>query len=116
MWFLDTLSLIIKSDKVLKNSFIFNESFNLETAILCASKAAYLSMVLMRNLGAIEKLKRIEDVGTLCIEHAEFSKCNKLKKTDPQAFYYWYKAVELYGGIATEGKSFTTGSGMGASL
>jgi hypothetical protein len=98
------------------NSYIFNQSFNLEIAILCASKAAYLSMILMKNLGAIEKFKRIEDMETINIENPEFSKFNKLKKTDPQAFYYWCKAVELYGGIATEEKPFTIGTGTGVSI
>jgi hypothetical protein len=95
------------------NSYIFTESFHLGPAILCASKAAYLSMVLLKNLGAIEKYTGNEEIGALNIEHSEFSKFNKLKRSDSQAFYYWFKAVELYGGTETP---LTIGAGIGVSV
>jgi len=76
--------------------YILTSSFALDKAIQCASKAAYLSMVLLKNIGSIEKYTGNEDFGKLNIGNFEFSKFNKLKKTDLQAFYYWYKAIELY--------------------
>lgn len=80
----------------------------------CASKAAYLAMILLRDMKTIEKYSGIEAATTLSISNSEFTKFNKIKKIDPVAFYYWYKAVELYGGSGmTKGQiAFSPGAGV----
>ena len=75
--------------------FIFSQTFHLESAIRCASKAAYLSMLRLRNNQMAEKFAGPGTIATLIIAHADYMKLNRLKKTDPEAFYYWYKAIEL---------------------
>lgn len=75
--------------------FIFSQTFHLESAIRCASKAAYLSMLRLRSTVALEKFTGPEKVATLMITHTDYNKLNRLKKTDPEAFFYWCKAIEL---------------------
>ena len=96
--------------------YIFGSSFNLDTAIQCASKAAYLSMQLINDKKDIKKFNGNEDIGALSISNTEFNKFNKLKKTDIQAFYYWFKAVELYEGVVQEKKNFAIVTGKGLSI
>jgi len=74
--------------------YFFQKSYHLEDAILSASKIAYLTM-LIRNQRPIERLGKIEELKDLLIQHPEYTKLNKLKKSSPASFYYWYKAVEL---------------------
>jgi acid phosphatase family membrane protein YuiD len=73
------------------------QTFTLDIAIQCASKAAYLAMILLRDVQVIEQYAGNEAVAALSISNSYFNKYNKIKKTDLQAFYYWCKAVELFG-------------------
>ena len=75
--------------------YIFSQTFHLESAIRCASKAAYLSMLRLRNNLMAEKFAGSGTIASLIIAHTDYTKLNRLKKTDPEAFYYWYKAIEL---------------------
>lgn len=93
--------------------YILTQTFTLDTAIQCASKAAYLAMILLRDIQAIEKYTGNEAVTTISISNSEFNKFNKLKRTDPQAFYYWYKAVELIGGSGITKGPVNFGLGIG---
>jgi predicted nucleotidyltransferase component of viral defense system len=75
--------------------FIFSETFHIEKAIISASKAAYLATLIQTNgqkLGKFEKPFQIKDWS---INHPENNKLNKLKKSNPEAFFYWYKIFEL---------------------
>ena len=96
--------------------YILTQAFTLDVAIQCASKAVYLAMILLRDMTTIEKYTGIESVTTLSISHSEFNKFNKIKKTDPQAFYYWCKAIELYGGSGMSMGQVTFKPGIGAPL
>ncbi len=69
-------------------------TFTIEHAILCASKVAYLSAVLLKQTNRIERYSQpIEQE----IKAFPYPKFNKLKKTNAEAFFYWYKALELLG-------------------
>jgi len=37
------------------------------------------------------------DLSDWVIDHPDFSKLNRLKKTSPEAFYYFYQAIKLIG-------------------
>jgi hypothetical protein len=63
--------------------------FNIEEAIICASKAAYLSVVLRNDLQTINRYSGPAEIASWTI--ASDQKLNKLKKTNPEAFYYWYQ-------------------------
>lgn len=75
--------------------FIFSQSFHLDTAIVCAAKAAYLAMLQWRNRSEVERFSGADRIAPLTIVPAEYNRLNKLKKTSPEAFFYWYQAVAL---------------------
>lgn len=66
--------------------------FNIDEAITAASKVAYLTETLKGNAKTkIEKFDNPLQVKDWLIENREFNKLNKLKKSNPEAFFYWYK-------------------------
>ena len=76
-------------------SFIFSESYHLEKAIVHASKAAYLSSLIKYDAKEVEKFKDPTQIKDWLIGEPMNNKLNKLKKTNPEAFFYWYKIYEL---------------------
>lgn len=75
--------------------FIFSESYHIEKVISHASKAAYLSVVLKAGLAEIVRYKDAAQMKEWLIGKPLNTKLNKLKKTNPEAFYYWYRAYEI---------------------
>lgn len=75
--------------------FIFSENYHIEKAIQAASKAAYLSQVIKYEKETIEKFKDSNQIKDFKIENPEFNKLNKLKKSNPEALFYWYKTIKL---------------------
>jgi len=76
-------------------SFIFSESYHLEKAIVHASKAAYLSSLIKYDATVVEKFQDPTQIKDWLIGEPMNSKLNKLKKSNPEAFFYWYKIFEL---------------------
>lgn len=76
-------------------SFIFSERFHLEKAIILASKAAYISILIRLNASMIEKFENPNQLKDWKIGEELNNKLNKLKKSNPEAFFYWYKIYEL---------------------
>ena len=77
------------------SGFIFTESYHLEKAILNASKAAYLSALISNDAKVVEKFKDPLELKDWLIAEPMNTKLNKLKKSNPVAFFYWYKIYEL---------------------
>ncbi len=75
--------------------FIFSESYHLEKAIVHASKAAYIVSLILLDAGTIEKFKNPKQLEDWKIGEEMNTKLNKLKKSNPEAFFYWYKIYEL---------------------
>jgi hypothetical protein len=75
--------------------FIFSESYHIENAIVSASKAAYLSTLIATNATNIEKYANPLQVKDWTITDLAYNTLNKLKKTNMEAFFYWYKAISL---------------------
>lgn len=75
-------------------NFIFSEKYYIEKAIIHASKAAYL-VALMKTGNAIERYNNKIDMALWNMFQPNNTKLNKLKKTNPEAFFYWYKYYEL---------------------
>lgn len=69
------------------------EKFHLEEAIVCAAKTAYLTKAIRAEKQTIERYVQPDQVKELKITHASFTKFNKLKKSSPEAFFYWYHAL-----------------------
>jgi predicted nucleotidyltransferase component of viral defense system len=76
-------------------SFIFSENYHIEKAIIHASKAAYLSTLIKYNAVVIEKFGNPLEMKDWLIDEPLNNKLNKLKKSNPEAFFYWYKIFEL---------------------
>ena len=77
--------------------FIFSESYHLDKAIIHASKAAYLSILIKSDKNRIEKYGDPGELTAWTIAAPMNTKLNRLKKSNPEAFYYWYKCSELLG-------------------
>lgn len=75
--------------------FIFSESFHLEKAITQASKAAYIAVLIMHDAKKIEKFENPLQIKDWQIGDPLNTKLNKLKKSNPEAFFYWYKIYQL---------------------
>lgn len=70
------------------------EKFNIEEAITAASKAAYLcELIKSPDDNKIEKFDTPLEVKDWLIEDPQYNKLNKLKKSNPEAFFYWYKTL-----------------------
>lgn len=82
--------------------FIFAEPFHLEIAIVLASKAAYLASAIRYNQERIEKFNNSLQMKEWTIIDPLWPRLNRLKKSNPEAFFYWYKLHEL---IEFENKS-----------
>lgn len=73
--------------------FVYNTSYYIENAIVDASKAAYLATLLKHKVMKVEKYSRnsssFPDMATV---NDWPNKLNKLKKLNPEAYFYWVKA------------------------
>ncbi len=70
--------------------------FNIEEAIIAASKVAYLAELLKnKEADVVERFSNPLEIKDWLIENPQFNKLNKLKKSNPEAFFYWYKTLEL---------------------
>ena len=75
--------------------FVYSGYFSLDTAILCAAKAAYLVTVLLKRESTITRIENRQDLSSWNISNPDYNKLNKLKKTSPEAFFYYFRALEL---------------------
>lgn len=76
-------------------SFVFSEKYHLEKAISHATKAAYMATLLQKGVAEIERFESDTDMKDWEIKQPMNTRVNKLKKSDPEAFFYWYKMYEL---------------------
>lgn len=75
--------------------FVFSESYHIEKAIIHSAKAAYLTTAIEKEITVLEKYKEPLQIKDWKIEQPFFTRLNKLKKSNPEAFFYWYKVYEL---------------------
>ena len=76
-------------------SYILHKSFTIDNAIIAASKAAYLASLLKLDYKSFEPYSPLLLTQSTIIENSSYTKLNKLKKNNPEAFYYWYKALQI---------------------
>ena len=78
-------------------SYIHSERYNLDSAIIDASKVAYLSILLSNDLSKVEHFDKdnIQELQSSIIESPLSTKLNKLKKSNIEAYYYWWKIFEI---------------------
>ncbi len=75
--------------------FIFSEPYHLDKAITHAAKAAYLSRLIATNQTTIEKYKDPKLVAEATIAAPHNTKLQRLKKSNTEGFFYWWKATQL---------------------
>lgn len=80
-------------------AFIFSEAYQIEKAIAHAAKAAYLSKLIELKINKLERFENAMQTRDWIIGQPFYTRLNKLKKSNPQAFFYWYKTYELVKGI-----------------
>jgi len=68
------------------------DRFSIEEAITASAKVAYLTSILNKENQEIERFKTPLEIKDWMIEDPSYNKLNKLKKTNPEAFFYWYKS------------------------
>lgn len=76
-------------------AYILSGFFSLDSAILCASKAAYLSALIIKRSAGITRYDSAQGIFSWNVANPAFSKLNKLRKTSPEAFHYFYQALAL---------------------
>ncbi len=75
--------------------YIFSKNYIVESAVNSASKAAYLSLLIKYGITDVERFNPKLDLREYVIEHPEFRKLKTIMKFDPEAYFYWYKSIEL---------------------
>ncbi|MDG5767370.1 nucleotidyl transferase AbiEii/AbiGii toxin family protein [Balneolales bacterium ANBcel1] len=77
------------------SGFIFSERYHLEKAITHASKAAWLASLIASEGKGISRYGEPSEMKDWEINEPMNTKLNKLKKSNPEAFYYWYQIYTL---------------------
>lgn len=75
--------------------YIFSKNYIMESAVNSASKAAYLSLLIKYDISVIERFDEMIDLRTLEIKNPEYKKFKSIMKFDPEAYFYWYKSIEM---------------------
>lgn len=75
--------------------YIFSKNYILESAVNSASKAAYLSLLIKNDLTDIERYDKRINLNDLVITNKDFNKFKSIIKFDPEAYFYWYKSIEI---------------------
>jgi hypothetical protein len=71
------------------------ERFYVEEAVVCAAKTAYLSRLIQIDNIPAQRYGSPDQIASLTIEHPEYLKLNRLKKSSPEAYFYWYHALSI---------------------
>lgn len=75
--------------------YIFSRNFILESAVNSASKAAYLSLLIKHGITDIERFDSSINLRDYPIIQPDFRKFNTIMKFDPEAYFYWFKSIEI---------------------
>lgn len=77
-------------------NFIHTSNYHLDHAIVDSARAAYLAACLKTGTTVLEKYDgNLNAILAMEVKSSLPSKLSKLRKTYPEAFYYWVKASEL---------------------
>lgn len=77
--------------------FIYSETFHIEKAITYAAKAAYIAVIIKHEQKDIRKYdaSKSQEMKDWLIKEPINNKLNKLKKSNPEAFFYLYQLSEI---------------------
>ena len=74
---------------------IISEKYNHYSAIVNASKAAYLSVLLRNGINKIQHYEPAFDLRSVNLGAPIHPAINKIKAVRPEAFYYWMQIEKL---------------------
>lgn len=75
--------------------YIFSENYHIEKAITHAARAAYMAAIIQSGAKTINRFTDPLEVKDWAIANQQYNKLNKLKKSNPEAFYNWFNALTL---------------------
>lgn len=75
--------------------YIFSESYNIDKAISQASRIGHLTRLLLLQAKTITRFENVNQIKDWSIGDQSMNKLNKLRKTNPEAYYYWYRSFKL---------------------
>lgn len=80
------------------SNFIHSERYTLDSAIINASKAAYLSKLISRGITGIRHFSpnNQNELASKSLQEPLPTKLNKLKKTHMEAFFYWCEIQNVW--------------------
>jgi hypothetical protein len=78
-------------------AYIFSENYHVDKAIIHAARAAYCAKLIEAGVMKIVRFKNPRQIEDLRIEAPFDTRLNKLKKSNPEAFFYWHQASKLAG-------------------
>lgn len=76
-------------------AFIFSESYHIEKAIVHLAKAAYVAKLIECRATSFVRFNNPMEVKDWVIKQPFYTRLNKLKKSNPEAFFYWFRVYEL---------------------
>ena len=76
-------------------NLIFSENYHIEKAVTHAAKAAYMVTLIRNKKTTIDKFDNLQQLKDWTIDRPLNPKLNKLKKSNPESFFYWYKIYEI---------------------
>ena len=71
------------------------DSLGIEKAIAYAARAAYLAKLIETGEKSFVRFDNAEQVSNWTIEAPLDTSLNRLKRTNPEAFFYWYQVYLL---------------------
>ncbi|MGN6417686.1 MAG: nucleotidyl transferase AbiEii/AbiGii toxin family protein [Pseudobacter sp.] len=84
---------LLEGNKRLINFIL--RTYSLDHAIVAAAKTAYLIQLIRNSHEVWQQYTGPEQVRDLLVDHSVSPKIQKLKKSNPEAFFYWYHALAL---------------------
>lgn len=75
--------------------YIFSENYHIEKAITHAARAAYMAALIQTGAKTINRFADPMEIKDWTIANQQYNKLNKLKKSNPEAFYNWFNALTL---------------------
>ncbi len=75
--------------------YIFSENYHIEKAITHAARAAYMAALIRTGAKTINRFANPMEIKDWTIANQQYNKLNKLKKSNPEAFYNWFNALTL---------------------
>ena len=87
---------LIQDGIIRVKSFMYKQRYQIDNAIIDASRAAYLATLIEKGISEMELYSGTPaDIKDLSIRPSLTNKLNKLRNNLPEAFYYWAKTSEL---------------------